>query len=61
MSMNELGKQLSLLSFGIIAVIVLIGLIQKRQWLEMFTIGGKISLSLCAHSPLNGSDPLTLS
>lgn len=46
MSMNELGKQLSLLSFGIIAVIVLIGLIQKRQWLEMFTIGGKISLSL---------------
>lgn len=39
--MNELGKQLSIFSFGIIAVIVLIGLLQKRSWLEMFTIGGK--------------------
>lgn len=39
-SMNDLGKQLSILSFGIIAVIVLIGLIQRRPWLEMFTIGG---------------------
>lgn len=43
-SMNELGKQLSMLSFGIIAVIVLIGLIQRRPWLEMFTIGGSSTL-----------------
>lgn len=46
MSMNELGKQLSLLSFGIIAIIVLIGLIQRRPWLEMFTIG--VSLAVAA-------------
>ncbi|KAI8144103.1 PMR1-type calcium-transporting P-type ATPase [Fennellomyces sp. T-0311] len=45
-SMNELGKQLSFMSFGVIAVIVLIGLIQKRHWLEMFTIG--VSLAVAA-------------
>jgi Ca2+-transporting ATPase len=41
LSMNELGKQLSYLSFGIIGLIVIIGLIQGLPWLEMFTIGGK--------------------
>ncbi|KAL0089261.1 PMR1-type calcium-transporting P-type ATPase [Phycomyces blakesleeanus] len=46
MSMNELGKQLSIFSFGVIAVIVLIGLIQGRGWLEMFTIG--VSLAVAA-------------
>ncbi|KAI8377809.1 PMR1-type calcium-transporting P-type ATPase [Radiomyces spectabilis] len=45
-SMNELGKQLSIFSFGVIAVIVLIGLIQRRSWLEMFTIG--VSLAVAA-------------
>ncbi|KAI7864906.1 PMR1-type calcium-transporting P-type ATPase [Spinellus fusiger] len=45
-SMNELGKQLSIFSFGVIAVIVLIGLIQRRGWLEMFTIG--VSLAVAA-------------
>ncbi|KAI9318470.1 PMR1-type calcium-transporting P-type ATPase [Dichotomocladium elegans] len=45
-SMNELGKQLSFFSFGIIAVIILVGLIQKRPWLEMFTIG--VSLAVAA-------------
>ncbi|CAO3624168.1 unnamed protein product [Cunninghamella echinulata] len=45
-SMNELGKQLSIFSFGVIAVIVLIGLLQKRSWLEMFTIG--VSLAVAA-------------
>ncbi|KAG2225442.1 hypothetical protein INT45_010078 [Circinella minor] len=45
-NMNELGKQLSFLSFGIIVVIVLIGLIQGRNWLEMFTIG--VSLAVAA-------------
>lgn len=39
-SMDELGKQLSYLSFAIIGVIVLIGILQGRKWLEMFTIGG---------------------
>ncbi|CAG8644536.1 2952_t:CDS:10 [Gigaspora margarita] len=38
-SMNDLGKKLSYLSGAIIAVIVTLGLIQGRQWLEMFTIG----------------------
>ncbi|KAI8337510.1 PMR1-type calcium-transporting P-type ATPase [Chlamydoabsidia padenii] len=45
-SMNELGRQLSIFSFGVIGVIVLIGLIQKRSWLEMFTIG--VSLAVAA-------------
>jgi len=46
LSMNELGKQLSYLSFGIIGLIVLIGLIQGLPWLEMFTIG--VSLAVAA-------------
>ncbi|CAG8537448.1 6926_t:CDS:10 [Funneliformis mosseae] len=40
LSMNELGKTLSYLSGAIIVVIVLIGILQGREWLEMFTIGG---------------------
>jgi Ca2+-transporting ATPase len=39
-NMDELAKKLSLLSFGIIGVICLIGIFQHRPWLEMFTIGG---------------------
>lgn len=39
--MDELGKQLSLLSFCIIGVIVVVGVIQGRAWLEMLTIGGE--------------------
>ena len=38
--MDELAKKLSFISFGIIGVICLIGVLQKRSWLEMFTIGG---------------------
>lgn len=45
-SMDELAKQLSILSFGIIGIIVLIGVIQHRSWLEMFTIG--VSLAVAA-------------
>ncbi|KAF0491194.1 calcium-transporting P [Gigaspora margarita] len=45
-SMNDLGKKLSYLSGAIIAVIVTLGLIQGRQWLEMFTIG--VSLAVAA-------------
>ena len=40
LSMDELAKKLSLISFGIIGVICLIGVLQRRSWLEMFTIGG---------------------
>lgn len=39
--MDELAKKLSIISFGIIGVIVLIGVLQSRSWLEMFTIGGE--------------------
>ncbi|KAI8086463.1 PMR1-type calcium-transporting P-type ATPase [Halteromyces radiatus] len=45
-SMNELGKQLSIFSFGVIGIIVIIGLLQQRSWLEMFTIG--VSLAVAA-------------
>lgn len=39
-AMDELAKRLSAISFGVIGVICLIGVLQKRSWLEMFTIGG---------------------
>ena len=41
--MDELAKKLSMLSFGIIGVICIIGVLQQRPWLEMFTIGGPCS------------------
>lgn len=40
LSMDDLAKRLSMVSFGVIGVIVLIGMLQQRPWLEMFTIGG---------------------
>lgn len=40
LNMDELAKKLSIMSFGVIGVICLIGVLQKRSWLEMFTIGG---------------------
>lgn len=40
LSMDELAKRLSALSFGIIGVICVVGWWQGRHWLEMFTIGG---------------------
>ena len=45
--MDELAKKLSFLSFGIIGVICLIGVLQQRSWLEMFTIGGKLQTFSC--------------
>ncbi|KIY69789.1 calcium-transporting P [Cylindrobasidium torrendii FP15055 ss-10] len=45
-SMDELAQKLSFISFGIIGVICLIGVLQKRSWLEMFTIG--VSLAVAA-------------
>ncbi|KDQ20251.1 hypothetical protein BOTBODRAFT_51572 [Botryobasidium botryosum FD-172 SS1] len=46
LSMDELAKNLSILSFGVIGVICLIGVWQQRSWLEMFTIG--VSLAVAA-------------
>jgi len=46
-SMDELAKKLSMLSFGIIGIICLIGVFQHRPWLEMFTIGGELWLGDC--------------
>ena len=38
-SMDDLGKQLSAYSFGIIGVIMLVGWLQGKPILEMFNIG----------------------
>ncbi|XP_068567695.1 calcium-transporting ATPase type 2C member 1 isoform X2 [Cebidichthys violaceus] len=45
-SMDLLGKQLSLYSFGIIGVIMLVGWMQGKRILDMFTIG--VSLAVAA-------------
>lgn len=44
LSMDELAKKLSIISFAVIGVICLIGVLQSRSWLEMFTIGGAYCL-----------------
>lgn len=41
LSMDELAKKLSAISFVVIGIICLIGVYQQRSWLEMFTIGGE--------------------
>ncbi|KAG6891163.1 hypothetical protein C0992_009777 [Termitomyces sp. T32_za158] len=46
LSMDELAKKLSFMSFGVIGIICLIGVLQRRSWLEMFTIG--VSLAVAA-------------
>lgn len=45
-NMDELGKQLSICSFTVILVIGLIGIIQGRPWLDVFTIS--VSLAVAA-------------
>eukprot|EP00818_Percolomonas_sp_WS_P000559 CAMPEP_0117436276 /NCGR_PEP_ID=MMETSP0759-20121206/922_1 /TAXON_ID=63605 /ORGANISM="Percolomonas cosmopolitus, Strain WS" /LENGTH=966 /DNA_ID=CAMNT_0005227867 /DNA_START=239 /DNA_END=3140 /DNA_ORIENTATION=+ len=45
-SMDKLAKHISILSFGIIIVIFLIGILTNKSWLEMFTMG--ISLAVAA-------------
>jgi hypothetical protein len=45
LSMDELAQKLSIISFGVIGVICLIGVLQQRSWLEMFTIGGQHACS----------------
>ena len=50
--MDELAQKLSVLSFGVIGVICVIGVLQSRPWLEMFTIGGEsLDPLLHLHSP----------
>ncbi|KAL8812572.1 MAG: hypothetical protein Q9223_000982 [Gallowayella weberi] len=46
LSMDRLGQELSYVSFAVIALIVIVGLWQGRQLLEMFTIG--VSLAVAA-------------
>lgn len=46
LSMDELGSQLSKISFGIIALISLVGLLQGKRILDLFTIS--ISLAVAA-------------
>ncbi|OSX61640.1 hypothetical protein POSPLADRAFT_1046930 [Postia placenta MAD-698-R-SB12] len=46
LSMDELAKKLSAISFAIIGVICVIGVCQHRAWLDMFTIG--VSLAVAA-------------
>jgi Ca2+-transporting ATPase len=46
LSMDELAKKLSIISFGVIGVICIMGILQRKPWLEMFTIG--VSLAVAA-------------
>lgn len=45
-SMDSLGAQLSIYSFAIIALIMLLGWLQHKALMEMFTIG--VSLAVAA-------------
>ncbi|THH18312.1 hypothetical protein EW146_g2633 [Bondarzewia mesenterica] len=45
-NMDELAHKLSFISFAVIGVICLIGVLQERPWLDMFTIG--VSLAVAA-------------
>lgn len=45
-AMDELGKKLSAFSFGVIGIICLLGIVQGRQWLDMFQIS--VSLAVAA-------------
>ena len=46
LSMDYLGKQLSYMSFGVIGVIMLVGFLQGKKVLDLFTIG--VSLAVAA-------------
>ena len=46
LSMDRLGQELTYMSFAVIGLIVVIGLLQGRKLLEMFTIG--VSLAVAA-------------
>ncbi|TNN28473.1 Calcium-transporting ATPase type 2C member 1 [Liparis tanakae] len=53
-SMDLLGKQLSLYSFGIIGVIMLMGWLQGKRILDMFTIGVRYLEPIETHSEPSG-------
>jgi magnesium-transporting ATPase (P-type) len=55
LNMDELAKKLSFLSFGVIGMICLIGILQKRPWLEMFTIGGMSLIQYVRYGELSAS------
>lgn len=46
LTMDRLGQELSYMSFAVIALIMLVGVLQGRELLEMFTIG--VSLAVAA-------------
>ena len=46
LTMDRLGQELSYMSFGVIALIMVVGVLQGRKLLEMFTIG--VSLAVAA-------------
>lgn len=46
MSMSDLAQKLSVLSLCIISVLLLVGLLQRKSWIEMFTIA--VSLAVAA-------------
>ena len=46
LTMDRLGQELSYMSFGVIALIMVVGVLQGRKILEMFTIG--VSLAVAA-------------
>lgn len=46
LTMDRLGQELSYMSFGVIGLIMLVGVLQGRKLLEMFTIG--VSLAVAA-------------
>ncbi|KAJ3326148.1 High affinity Ca2+/Mn2+ P-type ATPase-like protein [Boothiomyces sp. JEL0866] len=45
LKMDELGKHLSFFSFVLIAIISLLGIIQGKEWLEVFQIAGVLRLT----------------
>lgn len=58
-SMDNLGTQLSFYSFGIIGLIMLIGWLQGKAVMEMFTIG--VSLAVAAIPEGTKNDKTTTS
>ena len=55
--MDKLGKQLSFYSLIIIAGIMLIGWLQGRKLLEMFTIGVRCVINVYTSHPCVGYNP----
>ena len=52
-SMDSLGAQLSIYSFGIIGLIMLVGWLQGKAIMEMFTIGVSLAVAAIPEGELN--------